>query len=1056
MSLGQLKSGIVLAGISLLALSVPAYAKSPSQSGDATKRYFEIPAGPLDAALKTWSRLTKRSVLFQSAEIADKRTSGAKGAMTPDEALDAILARTGFGRINEAAGAVAIVAQQVEADGGNATPDILVTGKAAWSLNTGIARTQDDSQPFIVLTREEIQRSGAPNLETFLRDRLNVNTSPVVSQQARGGTSGTAATRGLSAINLRGLGTRDTLILVDGRRQPGVNIGDGNLTQPSITGIPLASIERIEVLASSASGIYGSGASGGAINIVLKRDFTGGEISTSYSDTTDFAQGETQTDITYGFPLEGGRTKVSLTGSWQKARPLYYGDRANLATRTIAKIRENDASYFEGAYVSIPSGGQVNYKTFLDTLTLKPEYGGGTMPSTYGTVPAGYRGLLADGVAPLAAANGRYNYDLNGGYSNLGRRSPLLYGSERYNASVSVRREFNDRLTGYLGVTWARTLSSNRVSRGPEFIELSSEAPQNPFQQSIQLILPGVALGSEVHNRQTSSTLVGGVIAKLPWDWQAALDVSYARSRFVGDVQPSQISQATEDQLVSGTQNVLRDLTLQPLSLSYDDLPFFTAATPGTSSTFAPSLRIAGPLPLRLPGGKTQMTLNVEYSDQRNGGVITASNRMTRSILSYAAPASQRTWSAYGEIALPIISDAHKIALFRQLELRLSARAEWYRGNGADPYNCAITFGPLPADNPLGNCPPAGAVVSRSITRNSHIDPSISFRWTPFKPLVIRGSYTTGYLPPTLTQLVKVRPEFIRINFADRARGGEKIGSPGTFGNQIPGFIGGNPDVRPESSRTFSAGAIFTPGLVPGLRVSADWTRIKKRDVYFNPLQLLAFSANSQQAIEDLLASNPNRVKRGPASGGFSVGPITELDLSLVNLLGISTDAIDFVVDYDAPLSGGNLTVTSRATFVKSLEVMTFPGVPATDYAGVVPTNFAIATGSNGSLRWRGSAAINWSKDALNLGWQIRYIDRYAIDETKTVVPALGSAYVRSQIYHDVSASYQLLDGLTARIGVNNIFNKRPPLDVTADPLFYSAYGDPRLRSFYLRLQKTF
>ncbi|WP_199041597.1 TonB-dependent receptor [Sphingomonas mollis] len=1045
----------------MLAFTAPVHAQNSPHSIASDRQTFNIPVGPLDAALKTWSQVTRRSIIFRSEQVATKRTSGVQGRMSSDDALNILLTRSGFVRMDEPGGAVAIVPEVVQTDGGNATPDILVTGRSSWSLNTGIARTQDDSQPFIVMTREEIQRSGAPNLESFLRDRLNVNASPVVSQQARGGNSNSDRTRGLSSINLRGLGARDTLILVDGRRQPGVNIGTGDLVQPSITGIPIASIERIEVLASSASGIYGSGASGGVINIVLKRDFTGGEISASYRDTTDFAQGEAQLDGTYGIPLEGGRTRLSVTGSWLKTRPLLYGDRASLAKRSIDQIRSNDPSFFEGSGNQVPDGAMTNFKTaynqgssFYEPLTLKPEYGGATMPFDYGTIPTGYRGVAVDGVAPLVASIGTYNYDLNNSSTSLGRRSPMLFGSERFNGSVTIRREFNDRLTGYVGATWTRTSSSTLLSRGPETFRLSPDAPDNPFQQELTVALPGVALAGRVRNRQTGLALIGGVIAKLPGDWQAALDFSYTKSHYLADSSEAQVSEATVLGLESGAENALRDLGLRPLALAYDDLPFYSARTPGRSSTFAPSLRIAGPLPLTLPGGKSQMTLNVEFSDDRLGAVVSASNEATRSSLTYAAPVSQRTVSAYGEIALPIISEGDRIPLIRLLELRLSARAEMYRGNGANPYACDTSSSPLPADNPFAGCPPVGGVIERSITRNSHVDPSISFRWSPVKPLILRGSYTTGYLPPTLTQLVKLAGDELRFRLTDPARGNEPIGVSGPFGRVVPGFFGGNPDVRPESSKTVSAGIILTPAFATGLRISADWTRIKKRDVYFNPAFTLQFG--DADFFATFLAANPDRVIRAQPSDGYTVGRITSLDASIVNLLGASTEAVDFVLEYDKSLFGGNLTMISRGTFVRSLVVESFPGVPPVDYAGVVPQDFASAGGANGTLRWRGSAAANWTKDSLNLGWQVRYIDRYALNEERSVVAAQGSAYVKSQIYHDINASYQVIPGTTMLVGVNNVFNSRPPLDISSQPLYYSSYADPRLRSFYLRLQKSF
>src|SRR3546814_2803196 len=113
-------------------------------------------------------------------------------------------------------------------------PEILVLGKRSWSLNTDIPRSKDEAQPYTVFTREEIKRSGAPDLDTFFRDFLGANTS--VS------TAGQRHSRD-SQIDLRGLGLDGTLILVDGRRIADPHVGRGGLTsgaflQSSIMGIP--------------------------------------------------------------------------------------------------------------------------------------------------------------------------------------------------------------------------------------------------------------------------------------------------------------------------------------------------------------------------------------------------------------------------------------------------------------------------------------------------------------------------------------------------------------------------------------------------------------------------------------------------------------------------------------------------------------------------------------------------------------------------------------------------------------------------------------------------
>src|SRR5262249_10456959 len=132
-------------------------------------------------------------------------------------------------------------------------PEILVEGSR--SLNTDIRRSEDSPQPYVVFEREEIQRSQSINLGDFLSARLPMNTS---AAQYSGFVNGASVT---SSVNLRGLGTNQTLILVDGRRMPGWS-SQSTPSQADLNGIPLSAIERIEVLPSTAGGIYGGSATG--------------------------------------------------------------------------------------------------------------------------------------------------------------------------------------------------------------------------------------------------------------------------------------------------------------------------------------------------------------------------------------------------------------------------------------------------------------------------------------------------------------------------------------------------------------------------------------------------------------------------------------------------------------------------------------------------------------------------------------------------------------------------------------------------------------------------
>ncbi len=1058
------RRGVAIAlGASMLTAFVPGHVAAQTTQGVRAAQRFDIPAGSLAAALQAWSKVTKLQIVYRMDDVGRKRTNGIHGDYAPLLALQGLLIDTGLKIVTTEDGAVAIRPLAGDEVDTSATPDILVTGRVNWSLNTGIERTQDDSQPFIVLGRKEIERSGAPNLEAFLRNQLNVNTSPTVGDQAIGGNTAADPRRpiGVSAINLRGIGLRDTLILVDGRRQPGINLGNGDISQPSITGIPIAAVERIEVLASSASGIYGSGASGGVINIVLRRDFKGAELSANYDNTSDFKQGRGSIDLTGGLPLEGGRTRLTFTGNWTRQLALRYGDRDNLRRRGLNDILANDPGSFYGGFTNPPQGSLVNFKTQDGTpLQLKPEYGGQTLSSSLGTIPKGYAGITNAGLAPLLSSLGTFNLDQANTAAGTGARAPLLYPVNQYSGSIAARRTFNNWLTAYAEIGMSHSSATNTFSNTLNSVFLNASAIGNPFTQDLAIAFPANP-AYDAPIKQVSSTLrtLGGAIIRLPADWQAVAEVAYSKSNYSVANSPPSISVFASGDLQSGVLNALVDTSTYPLPFTYDKTPYYQRQQDGKSSNVAPSLRLAGPLPFSLPGGKPQLTVNAEINTQRLDSRLLTLLTDDGAVTTFTPTAHQTTKSVYGEIVFPILGDQHQLPLIRLLELRLSARHESYKGDGTDTSDPVSCREPLVAGqyDYFGNCPPAGTVIPRSTTTNAHTDPSISLLWSPINGVTLRGSYTTGYLPPQLSQLVKLPRPQITLQMRDPQRGNELIGMQ-MFGlGVISGFSGGNPDVRPESSKTWTAGLILKPHFIDGLRFSVDWTRIHKRDMYFDPVLLLAsFFGGTQSQFNQFIASNPDRVTRGPASGGFAVGPITALDVSLINLKSLVTSAYDFTLNYDTNLFGGQLSAVGRATYVDQLVIQPFADAPAQNYAGVVTAGFAAGAGASGSLRFRGSGSLQWTKNELSLGWQTRYLSSYYLTLDRSFVAAQGSAKVASQMYHDMNISYRLPQKMTVRFGINNIFNKMPPLDVSQFPLYYSAYGDPRLRNFYLGVSKSF
>ena len=1005
--------------------------------------------------------------------------------MSADAALAAILLGSGFRAQADSSGAFAIVRTDIAASSSGPAagpsnlpsstttqmsdgdpenvPEILIIGRRNWSLNTGIERTRDDAQPFIVLDREEIRRSGSPNIEQFLRDFLNVNSQQFTTEQT-GLQSPTVGLRdrqqGQSGVNLRGLGERDTLILIDGRRQPGLNTGNGNLEQPAITNIPLSSIERIEVLASSASGIYGAGASGGVINIILRRDYNGGQISATYADTRDTKAADRRIDMNVGKSLEGGRSNISLSASYRDVDPLLFREREAYLSRALRSALQNNPGFFN---FRPPLGATPNVGARPPgPLTIDPALGGGVINSGNFFVPPGFRGVALDGIAPLLANAGQFNFDFADTAALGGARAPILLGSKTYGGSVALRREMNSWLRVYAEVAGSRAELTRAFSLAPTQFQLEGDAPNNPFMELITVTtsLPGYE--AELRSRNDQLRFVGGAIASLPYGWQAILDASYSRNRFKSARLLETIPRDEFDLIGDGTFDILRDPALFDFELR--TIPLITPDNSFGSTSRTATFKLAGPVPIALPGGRPTVVLNLEQNRDDFGDAVTTDDDGLNFIgVSYTPKRHQTLSSAYGEIRLPLIGDANDIPLVQGFEVTFAGRYEHYKGVGSGQgFRCFTSFTGLPPGEDINaviarTCDADTLNLPRGSASDAHFDPSVSAKWTVLPDLSFRASYATGYVPSRLNELIQAPDRFF-IAVGDPERGGETIGTPLGFLNfgEVSGIIGGNPNLLPETSKTLTLGVILTPRFMPGLRFSADYTNLRKRNVYANPqLLLINFEAADGGAADfaNFLRFFPERITRGPPSGGFAVGPITSIDASLVNLNSYRFKGIDFALDYTTAFAGGTLDFAATATRNILLSFKTFEDVPAVDSTGVVPiSNFANPPFVSGDIKWKGNAQIRYSDDEASFGIRGRYTGGYFLNIDRSVELTSGTNRIRSQFYIDVFGSYQIARGFLLRGGMNNLLNTSPPIVNAA----YSGFGDVRGANFYLTLAKDF
>jgi len=287
------------AALAMAVAPVPAFAQTQTYE-------LDIPAMDLGDALRTFARATRQQVVFSGNAVRNRRSTAIRGNYTARAALDEMTAGAGVS-IDVGGGGIFMVRPADGGAGGSlSTGDSPVSGEIgagdapADSESTAIVvtgttiRGANVPSRLITITPEEMRQAGHNNLGEAVRalpQNFAGGQNPGIAFGAiAAGGNESANFTGSSSLNLRGLGPDATLTLLNGARLP----YDGLVQATDVASIPIAAIERLEILLDGASAIYGSDAVGGVANIILRRDFDGVDLNARYGLATDGGYGQVQ------------------------------------------------------------------------------------------------------------------------------------------------------------------------------------------------------------------------------------------------------------------------------------------------------------------------------------------------------------------------------------------------------------------------------------------------------------------------------------------------------------------------------------------------------------------------------------------------------------------------------------------------------------------------------------------------------------------------------------------------------------------------------------------
>lgn len=999
---------------------------------------LEIDAQPLASALEEWANETHCSYIMYKQPAPGAQAPAVSGLFTREAGLHRLLVNSGltycfandqdlwivasdvainrltrrcpstpYADSTAAAGTGADSTAHSRAATEGSTSSDAVADEITVSTNRwmpGIERTADDPQPYAIFDRNLIEGAQVSSTQDFLNVWLPSNSA------REPGFAGAS-----SSIDLRGLGSNQTLVLVNGRRQAGASIS-GVVQQPDLNAIPLTVIEKIEVLPMTASAIYGGGATGGVVNVVLRKDYRGLETRLDYSNSFEGGGMSRKVSILGGeaWNTDDGQLSLQFAANFSDSNPLVIGQRDYAQRARALILTTNPAYYFDsdspalGATTNVRSAGGEN-------LLLKD---GTALGSPITFVPYGYAGPGSDGGAGLLANAGRYNLDLADSAQMPGgaRRGLQTAPTTSYVNSVLSYTTGQNRVS--LDLTLARNRGYLPANGFLTTATIDAAAPGNPFAQDIRVTTPALNSDSGVTVILPSWHAIAGFERHLFSDLKLGVYYTFSRASYKSNA-AREMSSAGLQAISSGALNVLRDTNAYPIDFSAYalDPPRFL---PSASTLKVRSVQLSGSM-VDLPAGPVQFVAVIEQR-RESTNAQTFESGPTESV---TPGRSQRVTNGSVELSVPIVSELNAVRGISLLSLQLAGRYEMLNTRGA-----SIIEG----------------VQQSSVNNVDSADPTMGLVYQPFRGVTFRASYGTGFLPPDASQLVRETPVVIPgqiFPYTDPQRGNEPL-----TGN-IAVNSGGSEGLSPEHSKGWSAGVILN-SCCTDIRVSLDWTRIEKEDG-ITSIPVTQEDINNEAFLPDF-------IRRAPARGGdlFGVGPIVAFNSFQRNTTGERRDTLDLAINaIQRTFNWGDFSFLANGTYLIHSQSQLAPQAPRTESSGLID-----------GLRWRANTEISWSSRSFRVGWTAHFMSGYWLHPDHGTDLNQGAAKVPSRITHDPFVQWSSSAdrgspwaGLAIQAGIRNVFNRAPQTDMTSlltGAAFINPLADPMGATYYLWLRKAF
>lgn len=775
--------------------------------------------------------------------------------------------------------------------------EIVVTGSR-------IARTPGElAGNLIVLGEEFIEATGEATLERVMRQLpQNLNST---SEQFGSNLNNVSNFTGASTVNLRGLGSESTLILIDGKRI-GYNGFLGGVTD--ISKIPLSMVERIEVILDGASAIYGSDAVGGVVNIITRKDYQGVELDLNFIWPDGGAYDETRGTIAGGFDLEGTRIRLNYSRSGHSGLDGADREASLSAQEELFPGPQYDIRFCctqEGMSFPVVYRLDGNVITLAEYNALPPEDQARATNENYLVLP--------DGFNENSSLNSITEFGMPDWGREIWRGYHILPEETRDSISTSVERDFGPRLSATAHVRYeTRDTTYNRGYVSLTGQSLNGRNPFNPFRRPVHVRGQRPDMGAASTESQ-SETLNWGLDFEGSfddnWDWEAGFGVSSedTDSERLNTLDGGVLNPGLNSNGLPRSQFLFGEtaescaekggtfsfgfcrVTLPPIppvspwgDLSPYVIPSLLAASTNGQTRFDALVR--GAL-WTMPAGDVRVMVgysrhNTTLDSQSEFALGAVDSSPLSDVAVFNTEAERANQAVYTEALVPLLDD---------ISLSLSAR--WDSYDKADVTYRETDIGtestPDIADPGDATTWGAGLVV------------------TPMESFRFRVNLQTAFVAPQLNQLLRTTSERAAQPFR-----GLLVQNPDgtlTFAQTLI-LDGGNPDLKPETADTVSAGVEFNPVELPGLGAKVTWSKTDFVDRI------------SRVANFIIDRDNP------PTNTRYSeADDIWFQDRRWINVSSVNRSGVDYEVYYSTPSDFGDWTLLFRHSRTGKYDIVVDP-----------------------------------------------------------------------------------------------------------------------------------